>query len=77
MPLQSLQSILAAVPGLSPNDKRRMLAAAAKTDVKVVPIPVHLVRECLNKSRLGHTTLVEKIIEAMQTALLVEPDETD
>ena len=73
----SFESILSAVPGLSPHDRRRMLAAAKTDKVNVVAIPAHLVRECLNKARLGHTTLVEKIIQEMQTALLVEPDETD
>ena len=72
----SLESILYAVPGLSPHDRRRMLAAAKTDKVKVVPIPAHIRRAALNKARIGHVTIVEKIIQAMQTAQLVEPDET-
>jgi hypothetical protein len=71
----SLETILRAA-NMNPRDRERMLTAAKTDKVNVVPIPVHLVRECLNKSRIGHTTLVEKIIEALQTAQLVEADET-
>ncbi len=79
--MSSFHSILAAVPGLSPHDRRRMLQAAAakKGDEKVVPIPVHLVRAVLNKSTtIGHLhiTHVEAIITALQEARLVADDES-
>ena len=78
--MSSFHSILAAVPGLSPHDRRRMLQAAAakKGDEKVVPIPVHLVRAVLNKSTIGHLhiTHVEAIITALQEARLVADDKS-
>jgi hypothetical protein len=71
----SLESILRAVPGLSPHDRRKMLQAAAGTakTKNVAALDAHLVRRALNTAHIGGMNVhhVEAVIEALQNAGLV------